>query len=144
MKKGIPHFTGKTFVITGAASGIGFELTKQALARGARVAMVDIDPERLDAAQATSGAPARCSTHVVDVADRAQMVALPEQVLAHHGQVHVLVNNAGIGYEGAFPQTSFATWDHVMGVNFWGVVHGCHVFMRSSTAPVRCTRGLGS
>ncbi|MEO1272968.1 MAG: SDR family oxidoreductase [Myxococcota bacterium] len=129
MKKGIVNFAGKTFVITGAASGIGFELAKQVLAKGARVAMVDIHPERLQAAEASLGAPERCSTHVVDVADRAQMVALPKQVLAHHERVHVLINNAGIGYEGPFPQTSFETWDHVMGVNFWGVVHGCHVFM---------------
>ena len=129
MNKGVADFGGKTFVITGAASGIGLELVRQSLALGARVALVDIDGERLEQARAESSAPDRCSTHVVDVADRAQMLALPADVLRHHESIHVLINNAGVGYEAAFPQTGLETWDHVMGVNFWGVVHGCHAFM---------------
>ncbi len=46
-----------------------------------------------------------------------------------HPQLHILINNAGVGYEAMFPQCSLETWDHVMGVNLWGVIHGCHFFM---------------
>ncbi|MEZ6188708.1 MAG: SDR family NAD(P)-dependent oxidoreductase [Planctomycetota bacterium] len=129
MKKGIRTLEGTTWVITGAASGIGLELTLQALAQGARVALVDRDAAGLERALAASGAPERCSTHAADVSDRGVMLALPEAVLAQHPRVDVLVNNAGVGYEGAFGQTSLETWDHVMGVNFWGVVHGLHAFL---------------
>jgi len=129
MKKGIRKLEGTTWVITGAASGIGLELAKQALAKGARVALVDVDAEGLERAVAAGGAPERCSTHVVDVSDREAMLALPEAVLAHHPRVDVLVNNAGIAYEGNFFQMSLETWDRVMGVNFWGVVHGLHAFL---------------
>ena len=93
------------------------------------MALVDVDAEGLERALAAGGAPERCSTHAVNVADRGSMLALPEAVLARHPAVHVLVNNAGIGYEAAFPQTSLETWDRVMGVNFWGVVHGLHAFL---------------
>jgi len=43
--------------------------------------------------------------------------------------VHLLINNAGIGHEAAFPQTSLDDWDRVVSVNMWGVIHGCHFFM---------------
>jgi short-subunit dehydrogenase len=43
--------------------------------------------------------------------------------------VHVLINNAGIGYEAAFPRTSLEDWDRIVNVNLWGVIHGCHFFM---------------
>ncbi len=132
MSKGLRHFEGRTAVITGAASGIGRELARLLWDRGCGLALVDLDTEGLGALAADLGAGQggpRISVHTTDVADRAAMRALPAEVIAEHGQVNLLVNNAGIGYEGAFPQTSLETWDQVLGVNLWGVIHGCHVFM---------------
>jgi short-subunit dehydrogenase len=51
------------------------------------------------------------------------------EVIEAHQTVHLLINNAGIGYEAAFPQTSLETWEHVMAVNLWGTIYGCHFFM---------------
>lgn len=145
MKKGIANVEGKTFVITGAARGIGRALAHQALEAGARVALVDIDMQALDEAAAASTAPERCSTHVVDVSVRSQVEALPEHVLAAHPSVDVLINNAGIAYEGPFSEMTLDTFEHVMGINFWGVVYGCSVFLpHLAKAPVAHIVNLSS
>lgn len=132
MKKGLPDFAGRTAVITGAASGIGRELALLLWAHGCGLALIDIDTTGLEALASvlrdTQNGPG-LSLHIADVADRARMQALPAEVMAEHSQLNLLVNNAGIGYEAAFSQTSLETWDQVLGVNMWGVIHGCHFFM---------------
>jgi short-subunit dehydrogenase len=57
------------------------------------------------------------------------MRALARDVADAHAAVHLLINNAGVAYEAAFPQTSLEDWDHVLDANLWGVIHGCHFFM---------------
>ena len=57
------------------------------------------------------------------------MRQLADDVVAVHGAVHVLINNAGIAHEGPFYRTSLDDWDRVLGVNLWGVIHGCHFFL---------------
>ncbi|MEL6343452.1 MAG: SDR family NAD(P)-dependent oxidoreductase [Myxococcota bacterium] len=132
MRKGIPNVRGRTAVITGGANGIGRALARGLLRRGAHLALVDLDEENLAALarQLQHDAPGRIiSTHIVDVADRETMRALAQRVHDAHGGVDLLINNAGIGYEGAFQQTTLETWDHIIGVNLWGVIHGCHFFL---------------
>lgn len=124
----IPDLAGRTAVVTGAASGIGRHLALQLAAKGCHVACVDIDADRLAALEAELRG-VRVTVHVADVSDRARMLALGPEVAAAHGALHLLVNNAGIAYEAAFPQTSLETWDKVLGVNLWGVIYGCHVFL---------------
>jgi short-subunit dehydrogenase len=67
--------------------------------------------------------------HVADVADRARMERLPAEVLAEHGRVHVLVNNAGVSVSGALVDQSLDDFAWLMGINFWGVVYGCKFFL---------------
>ncbi|MEZ4461964.1 MAG: SDR family NAD(P)-dependent oxidoreductase [bacterium] len=129
-RKGIPKLAGKVVVITGAASGIGRELALQLAAKGCTLALVDIDEDRLNAL----GAHLResnfvATTHQANVADRDRMAALAAEVAAAHGGIDVLINNAGIAYEGPFPQTSLEDWDRMIGVNLWSVIYGCHFFM---------------
>src|SRR5690554_5945809 len=88
--------SGKVVVLTGAVSGMGRELVRALLARGARVAAVDVREEGLDELERASGAGEQLSTHVVDVTDREAVRALPAQVVAHHGIINVLINNAGV------------------------------------------------
>lgn len=131
--KGIRDLSGKVVVVTGAASGIGRALAIGLRDEGCRLALVDIDAAGLDRladelrARSSTGAHDTC--HVADVSDRERMRALADEVAAAHGAVHVLINNAGVAYEGAFAATPLEDWDHVIGVNLWGVIHGCHFFM---------------
>jgi short-subunit dehydrogenase len=69
------------------------------------------------------------TTHVADVADAARMEALAAEVVAAHGRVELLVNNAGVSVTGTFEEQSLEDWHWIVGVNFWGVVHGCKFFL---------------
>ena len=83
-------------VVTGAGSGIGRAVSLELARRGADVALVDIDDAGLSQVKAAVEATGRkASKHLVDVSSRQQMEVLPEQVIAAHGAVHILVNNAG-------------------------------------------------
>ncbi|MCA9773814.1 MAG: SDR family oxidoreductase, partial [Myxococcales bacterium] len=114
-------------VVTGAGSGIGRAVALALGRRGAAVALVDIDGEGLD--ETASGVGGRVSVHVADVADRARMEALPEEVLAAHGSVSLLVNNAGVAIAAPFEAQSLDDFAWLMGVNFWGGVHACRFFL---------------
>lgn len=117
-------------VVTGAASGIGRGLCIVLAEMGAHVAAVDVDGEGLDALAAhLSSSRGRVTTHVVDVSDADAVAALADEVVAEHGAVHLLVNNAGITIDGTFEQQSLDDWKRVVGVNLWGVVHGCQAFL---------------
>jgi short-subunit dehydrogenase len=117
-------------VVTGAASGIG-RATAFALAeKGCGLALVDVNEERLEAtAAALAGRPIDASTHIVDVASREQMARLVEEVLDHHGQVHILINNAGVVTLGNFEDQSYKDLEWIVGINLWGVLHGCKLFL---------------
>src|ERR1700759_3330600 len=85
-------------VLTGAASGIGAALAVDLARRGMHLALADVNAAGLEAtATQARAAGVTVSTHVLDVADHAAVAALPAAVLAAHGRVTVLVNNAGVG-----------------------------------------------
>ena len=131
-RKGIRDLKGKVAVVTGAASGIGRALAVGLWDKGCHLALVDLDQDGLASLSKTliaSGRNQVVSTHVADVGDKIRMQALAGEVVAAHRAVHVLINNAGIGYEAAFPQTSLEDWERIVDVNLWGVIHGCHFFM---------------
>jgi len=131
-RKGIRQLTGKVAVVTGAASGIGRALALGLWEKGCNLALVDLDQDgltRLHSDLSRSGRHQTVTTHVDDVGDRVRMRELTCEVVEAHGAVHVLINNAGIGYEAAFPQTSLDDWDRIVDVNLWGVIYGCHFFM---------------
>jgi NAD(P)-dependent dehydrogenase (short-subunit alcohol dehydrogenase family) len=112
-------------VITGGASGIGLAAAKRLLAEGMQVCIADADAAALDTAAHELGADALAV--VTDVADLAQVQHLRDRVMAVHGAVHVLMNNAGTGGGGgAFSR--YEGWQRVLGVNLWGVVHGVQTF----------------
>lgn len=117
-------------VLTGAGSGIG-RATAVALARrGCHLAIADINGENLAATAAlVDGAGVRVSQHLLDVADRAAVAALPEAVLAAHGKVSVVINNAGVALGGRFEQVSEADFDWLMRINFDSVVCMTRAFL---------------
>ncbi len=123
------HFSNKTVLVTGAASGIGRETALAFARQGAALVICDVDKVRLD----ETAAIARELGHnvmarVVDVADRNAMRSFSEEVHQGHA-VDVLVNNAGVAIAGGFLDTSLEDWDWIMGINLNGVIHGCHFFV---------------
>ena len=117
-------------VVTGAASGIGRALALALAQRGALLALVDVDePGLADSAARVRDLRRPCSTHLVDVADRDAMQKLPEAVVSAHGHVHVLVNNAGVALDGRFEELPLDDIEWLLGVNLWGVIHGCSLFL---------------
>lgn len=121
---------GSVAVVTGAASGIGAALAQVLATRGCALALADRDAAGL--AVAASAARARgvtVSEHVLDVADADAVAALPAAVLAAHGRVNVLVNNAGVALVGRFDQVSMADFEWLFNINFWGVVRMTRAFL---------------
>lgn len=125
----LAHFDGALAVVTGAGSGIG-RATALALAeRGASVIAADIDlpaAERTVTLAKTLGAGG--SPRQVDVSDAAAMEAFAAEVKEAHRVPDIVVNNAGIAVAGPFLDTGPDDWNRVLGVNLWGVVHGCRLF----------------
>jgi len=117
-------------VLTGAASGIGAALAVDLARRGMHLALVDRDAAGLEASAARArGAGIVVSTHVLDVADHAAVAALPAAVLATHGRVTVLVNNAGVALGGLFEQVSAEDFDWLMAINFGATVRLTRAFL---------------
>ncbi len=69
------------------------------------------------------------SVHRVDVSSKQQMSALPEQVVAEHGGVHLLFNNAGVSVNHTFMQQELDDLEWITGINYWGVIYGCKYFL---------------
>ena len=124
---------GKAVVITGAASGIGRALAQHAARDGARLLLADIQAQALeDLAASLRALGTTCHTLVTDTGSEASIQALAQEslrVFADQGGADVLVNNAGVALSSPVRdlQTSDAQW--LMNINFWGVVHGCRLFL---------------
>ncbi len=117
-------------VLTGAASGIGAALAVKLAHRGMHLALVDLDPVGLEQTAAQARAVgARVSTHVLDVADAVATAALPAAVLAQHGRVTALVNNAGVAVGGLFKDVDVEDFDWLMSINFGAVVRLTRAFL---------------
>ena len=121
---------GGVAVVTGAASGIGAALASVLAARGCGVALADVNLAGLrDAAAEARRHGVHVSEHRLDVADADAVAALPDAVLAEHGRVNVLVNNAGVALGGSFEQVSAADFDWLLSINFGGVVRMTRAFL---------------
>ena len=120
----------KTFVITGAGGGVGRELVLKVLDRGGRVAAVDINEDALKATAGAAGNSDRLSLHTVDITDPDAVKALADEVVAIHGHVDGLINNAGIIQPFiTINELSLEKIHQVMDVNFYGTLHMVKAFL---------------
>lgn len=118
---------GKVVVVTGAARGLGEGMARRLAARGARVALLDRQPEPLAEAVRRCGPQARGWT--VDVTDAEALAAVAREVEQHFGGVDVLVVNAGVGAGGRFADTAAPEWDRVVEVNLMGSIRTTRAFL---------------
>ncbi|MGA8010624.1 MAG: SDR family NAD(P)-dependent oxidoreductase [Thiomonas sp.] len=123
-------FQDKTAVITGAAGGIGLALARQAAARDMQLVLSDLDAERLQQAAASLDLPMeRVLLHTADVSREADVAALADASFSRFGAVHLLFNNAGVGFSRLTTEHQAADWEWVLGVNLMSVVHGIRHFV---------------
>ena len=121
---------GGVAVITGAASGIGAALAANLATRGMHLALADRNAQGLAAvASMARGKGVKVSEHLLDVRDLDALSALPETVLAEHGRVTLLVNNAGVALIGTFEQTTLDDFAWLMDINFWAPVRLTKAFL---------------
>src|SRR5262249_58258243 len=116
-------------VVTGAAGGIGAALAFELASHGCRLALVDRDGDALAAVVAGAKRSVAVSANVADVADADAAGSLRDAVLAEHGRVSVLVNNAGVALMGRFEEFEIAEMEWLFAVNFWGTVRMCKAFV---------------
>jgi len=123
-------FTGRVAAITGAGSGIGRALAVDLASRGAHLALCDIDEAGLaETVARCEGYGVKTTSQRVDVADRAAVEAWAERVVADHGKVNLVINNAGVALGATVESMRYEDFEWLMNINFWGVVYGTKAFL---------------
>jgi 3-oxoacyl-[acyl-carrier protein] reductase len=119
----IGNFSGRVAIVTGAARGIGFEIARQLLERGASVQLADIDASALEAARSrlsNVGDPARVGSFAVNVTNQGEVDGLVRDTVARFGDLQLLAHSAGVGLERAFLETTLAEWQRVIDIDLTG------------------------
>ena len=124
---------GRVAVVTGGAGGIGLAAAKRFAALGLKVVVADLDAASAAIAAASPGKNAEVLAVRCDVSRIDDVRNLKEQAYRAFGEVGVLMNNAGTG-PGGGPFDHYDRWQHVIGVNLWGVINGVHAFSEAMIA----------
>ncbi|MTD46457.1 SDR family NAD(P)-dependent oxidoreductase [Conexibacter sp. W3-3-2] len=119
--------SGRTAVVTGAASGIGRASARLLAQRGCPLVLVDKDEEGL--AGTAEGLRVPVMTKVMDVSDRWAHQQLAAEVKDWNGPIGLVLNNAGVTVSQTIAESSPEDLEWLMGINFWGVVHGTQAYL---------------
>lgn len=120
---------GKVIVVTGGGSGMGRELVIQLIKKGATVAIADINEKGMAETVQLAGT-SNISAHVLNIADRQAVEAFPNTVIATHGTVDGIINNAGIIQPFVdVNDLDYERIERVMNINFYGTLYMCKAFL---------------
>lgn len=124
------NFQGKVAAITGAGSGIGRALALNLAAQGCALAISDLNETGLqETEQLLAGSDVKVTSQKLDVADKDAVFAWADQVVADHGKVNLIFNNAGVALAGTVLGTSLEDFEWIVNINFWGVLYGTKAFL---------------
>ncbi|MEM9755928.1 MAG: SDR family oxidoreductase, partial [Pseudomonadota bacterium] len=120
---------GAVATITGGGAGIGRAAAMAYATAGMNLVLIDRRAELLDgvAAEARAAGAPDVVTAGIDVTDRAALSKLETEVAERFGGTDILMNNAGIGVSSSI-FAEVGPWEATLGVNLWGIIHGCQVF----------------
>jgi NAD(P)-dependent dehydrogenase (short-subunit alcohol dehydrogenase family) len=142
------HYRNKIAIVTGGGSGIGKAICVYLAQHGAKVVIADLKHESAQQVEAqilTLGGQTRAVA--VDVTRPQDVQSLIEDTVKAYGQIDYLFNNAGIGINGEFQDMSLEQWRHILDVNLWGTVYGCHyaypIMMKQGCGHIINTSSLG-
>ena len=123
--------SGKTAIVTGAASGIGLGIATALAEAGANVVMADIQKEAVEtAAHGLSGTNKQVMATRIDVTQEESVLAALAEAEKKFGKLHIACNNAGVPMHGVkLVDVPVKDWEFVMGVNIWGIIHGIRHFV---------------
>ena len=123
-------FVDRVAAITGAASGIGRALALELAAERCHLALSDVDERGLaETARLAGEQGVRVGTARIDVARRDEVHRWADVVAREHGRVNLIFNNAGVGLGATIEAMSYDDFEWLMGIDFWGVVHGTKAFL---------------
>lgn len=123
-------FNGRVAAITGAGSGIGQALAKRLAARGAHLALCDVNDTALTETVAMcEGWGVKVTAQRVDVSDKEAVYAWADRVVADHHRVNLAINNAGVALAATIEAMSYHDFEWLMQIDFWGVVYGTKAFL---------------
>jgi NAD(P)-dependent dehydrogenase (short-subunit alcohol dehydrogenase family) len=122
-------FENKVVVITGAGSGIGRALAQQFAAKGARLALSDINARGLEETLGSLPARTEARGYSLDVSQRQAVFAHAGDVKNDFGTAHIVVNNAGTTIIGTIEHMTVDEIEWQLGINLWGVIYGTKAFL---------------
>jgi butyryl-CoA dehydrogenase len=114
-------------VVTGASSGIGRALAKQLDTEGYSLVLCDVNEPGLRETQALLKRGSQRVT--LDVSKRTEVEAMAADVIARHGRIDLVINNAGVTVDATIAAVAIEDFEWLFGINFWGVVYGTKAFL---------------
>ena len=125
------NFEGQAALITGAGRGIGKTIALKLAVSGADIILADMSPEMDDVRKEIEGMNRKCLTFQVDVTDLEAIYAMVNNIIEELGEIHILVNNAGITQDNLFMRMKPEQWSKVIDVNLNGVFNVTKAVIRS-------------